>query len=102
LLRSLGLPVKVNKGTLELPEPYTVCETGQTLTPEQARLLKLFKEPMSVFAMHVTGFWHDGQYTRILKDGSQVVVGEGDVMQDEDDDEVEEAEEDEDMEDGDD
>ena len=38
-LRQLGMPTSLQKGVVTLLKDYTVCEKGQTLTPEQARIL---------------------------------------------------------------
>ena len=38
-LRQLGMPTALQKGMVTLIKEYTVCKEGQTLTPEQARIL---------------------------------------------------------------
>lgn len=38
-LRQLGMPTALQKGVVTLIKEYTVCKTGQALTPEQARIL---------------------------------------------------------------
>ena len=38
-LKKLGMPVQLNKGVLQLERPFTICEAGDVLTPEQGRLL---------------------------------------------------------------
>jgi mRNA turnover protein 4 len=38
-LRQLGMPTSLQKGVVTLLKDYTVCEKGQTLTPEQASIL---------------------------------------------------------------
>eukprot|EP00762_Andalucia_godoyi_P007587 ANDGO_00849.mRNA.1 Ribosome assembly factor mrt4 len=107
MLRSLGLPVRINKGTLELSDDYVVCEEGKPLSVEQARILKLFKKHMSVFSLKVTAFWSDGKFSRVSEDGEYVVEGDdsnaqsenGEDDDDEDDeDDDEDEDEDEDME----
>jgi len=38
-LRKLGMPTKLNKGTVELYKDFVVCEQGKICTPEQAQIL---------------------------------------------------------------
>ena len=38
-LRSLGLPTGLEKGKVVLLTDYQVCTVGDTLTPEQARII---------------------------------------------------------------
>lgn len=56
-LRSLGLPTKLEKGIVTLYTDYTVCEKGKTLTPEQARILKLIAKPLAKFKLLIKCGW---------------------------------------------
>lgn len=56
-LRSLGMPVKLDKGKVVLYKEYTVCEEGKVLTPEQARILKLIGKPMATFSLDIKCCW---------------------------------------------
>jgi len=38
-LRQLGMPTSLQKGVITLIKPYTVCQKGDILTPEQAQIL---------------------------------------------------------------
>ncbi|VDM38936.1 unnamed protein product [Toxocara canis] len=48
-LRKLGLPVKLDKGVVTLLSNFTVCNEGDHLSAEQARILKLLGYKMSIF-----------------------------------------------------
>ena len=50
-LRELGMPVKLNKGSVELMKQYTVCTEGELLRPNQCRILKLLGYQMSKFTI---------------------------------------------------
>ncbi|KAK4405059.1 turnover protein 4 [Sesamum angolense] len=39
-LRKQGMPVRLNKGIVELVSDFVVCEEGKALSPESARILK--------------------------------------------------------------
>ena len=58
LLRSLGLMTTLKKGVIHLLKPFTVCSTGDVLTPEQAKLLKLFQRPLAQFQIKVKAHWN--------------------------------------------
>lgn len=68
-LRKLGMPTKLDKGIVTLISDFVVCEKGQTLTPEQAKILKLIHKPMAKF--HVTvesSYSKENGYKRISKE----------------------------------
>lgn len=56
-LRKLGMPTKLERGIVTLYKEFTVCEAGQTLTAEQARILKLLGRAIAEFKMHVECCW---------------------------------------------
>lgn len=58
LLRSLGLTTTLKKGVVHLLQPYTICSNGDILTPEQAKLLKLFQRPLAQFQIKVKAHWN--------------------------------------------
>ncbi|CAF0975310.1 unnamed protein product [Rotaria magnacalcarata] len=58
LLRSLGLMTTLKKGIIHLLQPYTICSKGDVLTPEQAKLLKLFQRPLAQFKIKVKAHWN--------------------------------------------
>ncbi|KAL0978474.1 hypothetical protein UPYG_G00170930 [Umbra pygmaea] len=57
-LRQLGLPTALKKGVVTLLKDHTVCKQGDTLTPEQARILKLFGMEMAEFRIQVICMWN--------------------------------------------
>jgi len=62
-LRQLGLPTELKKGIIHLTEEFSVCKKGDTLTPEQCRILKLFSEQMAEFHILLTHMWSsDGKF----------------------------------------
>lgn len=52
-LRKLGMPTKLQKGIVTLIGEYTVCKKGQTLTPEQAKILKLMGKALAQFKVNI-------------------------------------------------
>lgn len=52
-LRKLGMPTKLDRGIVTLYSEFTVCEKGQTLTPEQAKILKLIGRPLATFKVNI-------------------------------------------------
>ncbi|KAM3922113.1 mRNA turnover protein 4 homolog [Leptodactylus fuscus] len=56
-LRQLGLPTALKKGVVTLLSDYEVCKEGDTLTPEQARILKLFGYQMAEFKVAIKSMW---------------------------------------------
>lgn len=52
-LRKLGMPTKLDKGIVTLFSEYTVCEKGQMLSPEQAKILKLVGRQLATFRVNI-------------------------------------------------
>jgi len=86
LLRSLGLTTTLKKGVVTLLKPFTVCSKGDILTPEQAKLLKLFQRPLAQFKIKVKAHWD--------KDSAQVEMFD---LHDDNDQQEEDEEEEEEM-----
>jgi len=57
MLRQLGLMTSLKKGIIYLEKAYTVCKKGDILTPEQAKLLKLFQYQQSEFKVRIKAVW---------------------------------------------
>ncbi|EXB97286.1 mRNA turnover protein 4-like protein [Morus notabilis] len=56
-LRKQGMPVRLNKGTVELVSDYVVCEEGKPLSPEASRILRLLGIKMATFRMQLICRW---------------------------------------------
>jgi len=75
-LRQLGLPTSLDKGVVTLLRDHQVCQDGQTLSPEQARILKLFGYQMAEFKMRIDGMWqNDGTIEFFKNDKEESIVG---------------------------
>lgn len=62
-LRELGLPVQLENGVIVNVRDYTVCEEGQTLTKNQASLLKHFEVKMDTYSVRPVAVWENGSVT---------------------------------------
>eukprot|EP00794_Sanderia_malayensis_P011913 gene11913-13147_t len=68
-MRQLGLPTKLKKGVIHLTEDYVVCKAGETLSPEQCRILKMFKKTMAEFHIRLMSMWSsDGTFEELSKE----------------------------------
>lgn len=56
-LRKQGMPVRLNKGTVELVSDYVVCEEGKPLSPEASRILRLLGIKLATFRMQLICRW---------------------------------------------
>lgn len=56
-LRQHKLPVKLNRGVVEIITDHTVCKAGQRLTPDQAAILRVFHVRMSTFRFTPVANW---------------------------------------------
>jgi len=74
-LRSLGLPTALKRGVITLIKEFTVCKKGQTLNPEQAKILKLLEIQMAEFRLILDSSWSQPdcfkQYSTTLNDDSE-------------------------------
>lgn len=50
-LQLIGLPVALKKGVVSLLQDFTICEEGDTLTPERAKMLELLELKMAKFSI---------------------------------------------------
>jgi len=57
LLRQLGLPTILKDGIILLERDYSVCKSGDKLTPEQAKILTLFDMKLVEFKINLIGVW---------------------------------------------
>ncbi|XP_044301280.1 mRNA turnover protein 4 homolog isoform X2 [Varanus komodoensis] len=69
-LRQLGLPTALRKGVVMLLSDYEVCKEGDTLTPDQARILKLFGYTMAEFKVTIRSVWsaETGELELLVRD----------------------------------
>ncbi|XP_058752342.1 uncharacterized protein LOC131625505 [Vicia villosa] len=56
-LRKQGMPVRLNKGVVELVSDFVVCEEGKPLSPEAARILRLMGVKMATFKLNLVCRW---------------------------------------------
>ncbi|KAE9595100.1 hypothetical protein Lal_00041257 [Lupinus albus] len=61
-LRKQGMPVRLNKGVVELVSDYVVCEEGKPLSPEAARILRLLGIKMATFRLHLICRWSPEEF----------------------------------------
>nr|CAD1817542.1 unnamed protein product [Ananas comosus var. bracteatus] len=56
-LRKQGLPVRLNKGVVELVSDFVVCKEGKPLSPEASRILRLLEVKMATFRLQLVCRW---------------------------------------------
>jgi mRNA turnover protein 4 len=66
-LRKLGLQITLKKGVVTLDRDTDLCNVGKEITPEQAKLLKLFEYKLAMFRLTLTAHWSDGEFTNFDK-----------------------------------
>ncbi|XP_041944345.1 mRNA turnover protein 4 homolog [Alosa sapidissima] len=73
-LRQLGLPTALKKGVVTLIKDYEVCKDGDTLTPEQARILKLFAIEMAEFKLTIKCMWNSetGDFKKLSEESESM------------------------------
>ncbi|KAI3898151.1 hypothetical protein C5167_012244 [Papaver somniferum] len=70
-LRKQGMPVRLNKGVIELVSDFVVCEEGKPLSPEASRILRLLGNKMATFRLHVICRWSPEDF-EVLKEGLEL------------------------------
>ena len=60
-----GMTTSLNKGVIILEKEYTLCTAGQPITPENAKLLKLFDMKLADFQVVLKAVWHDGTFEEL-------------------------------------
>ncbi|XP_012691380.1 mRNA turnover protein 4 homolog [Clupea harengus] len=88
-LRQLGLPTALKKGVVTLIKEFVVCKEGDSLTPEQARILKLFAIQMAEFKLTIKCMWNSetGDFKLLTDESIQDKEDESESMQDKEDEE---------------
>lgn len=70
-LRKQGMPVRLNKGVVELVSDFVVCEEGKPLSPESARILRLLGMKMATFRLHLVCRWTPEEF-EVYKEGLEL------------------------------
>ncbi|ORZ16869.1 ribosomal protein L10-domain-containing protein [Absidia repens] len=65
LVRSLGMPTSLKNGIVTLHFPYTICRDGETLSTNQAHLLKLFYRQLAEFRVDLICYYHQGEIVTV-------------------------------------
>lgn len=61
-LRKQGIPVRLNKGVVELVSDFVVCEEGKPISPEASRILRLMGIKMATFRLHLICRWSPEEF----------------------------------------
>ncbi|KAL0481282.1 mRNA turnover protein [Acrasis kona] len=61
-LLSLNLPIEVKDGGINFRYEHVVAKKGDTLTPEQAKILKHFSKQLSEFHVNLKCYWSKGDF----------------------------------------
>lgn len=65
-LRKLGLPTRLHNAEIHVLTTYTVCRTGEQLSPEQCRILKLLDRKLGEFTIIPQAVWSpDGSFREL-------------------------------------
>lgn len=85
-----GLHTSLKKGVVHLDVAYQICKKGDKLTPEQARLLKLFEHMQAEFKIKVKMMFNKSEESVEIIDAS---VEDHEEMEESESDEAEAEEE---------
>ncbi|KAK3135942.1 hypothetical protein QOZ80_5BG0425620 [Eleusine coracana subsp. coracana] len=67
-LRKQGLPVRLNKGVVELIADHVVCEEGKPISPEAAQTLRLLGIQMATSRLYLVCRWSSDDF-EVYKEG---------------------------------
>uniref|UniRef100_A0A0E0BEF1 Ribosome assembly factor mrt4 n=1 Tax=Oryza glumipatula TaxID=40148 RepID=A0A0E0BEF1_9ORYZ len=67
-LRKQGMPVRLNKGAVELVADHIVCEEGKPISPEAAQTLRLLGMQMATFRLYLVCRWSSDDF-EVYKEG---------------------------------
>ncbi|PIA32415.1 hypothetical protein AQUCO_04500191v1 [Aquilegia coerulea] len=70
-LRKQGMPVRLNKGVVELVSDFVICEEGKAISPESARILRLLGVQMATFRLHLICRWSPEDF-EVYKEGLEL------------------------------
>lgn len=76
-LRKQGLPVRLNKGAVELVADHIVCEEGKPISPEAAQTLRLLGMQMATFRLYLVCRWSSDDF-EVYKEGLAQLRAEAD------------------------
>lgn len=82
-LRKNGMPTKLNKGIIELIADFTLCERGESLSPAQAALLRIFGYKFAKFQMGLLCRWHEDEFEEYEQDSEEEDSGDEDLEEEE-------------------
>lgn len=90
-LRQLGMPTELKKGVVTLMQHYTVCKTGDKLTSEQSRILKLLDHKQAQFKLNMIAVWsrEDGAFKMLREDFEDNGNDEGASSENDEDEQME-------------
>ena len=69
LRTQLGMPTSLKKGVVHLEKDFVVCNKGDVVTSEQARILKLLGRQQAKFRVKLIAVWNkdDGKFKKLIK-----------------------------------
>lgn len=65
-LRLLGLPISLKRGKVVIEEKYPVCQEGDILTPERAKLLEYLGYKLAIFSLTLVSHYNKASGLRQL------------------------------------
>uniref|UniRef100_A0A0E0F1I2 Ribosome assembly factor mrt4 n=1 Tax=Oryza meridionalis TaxID=40149 RepID=A0A0E0F1I2_9ORYZ len=74
-LRKQGLPVRLNKGAVELVADHIVCEEGKPISPEAAQTLRLLGMQMATFRLYLVCRWSSDDFETYKEGLAQLRAG---------------------------